>query len=433
MFLIYLRNSDAMEPPEIEYLYNLRRFGMKLDLSIMRSFAEMRGNPQNNFKSVHIAGTNGKGSVSAAIYSILRRNYHVGLYTSPHILRYSERIVVDDREIEEDYIINFIREVKPIIEELAKENRNPTFFEVTTMLAFEYFSRMGVDFGVLEVGLGGRLDATNIVVPEISAIVTIDLDHTHILGNTIEDIAREKAGIIKDGIPVVVGEKRNEATKVIREIAQKRKAPYHNVWKEMEVDDIHVNLEGTKFHVWSPLREYRVHVPLIGRHQITNMLVAIRIAEILGENYSISVRDIEHGLKNTQWKGRFQVKIKDPLIIFDGAHNPSGARALIQTVKDLKIDEPTFLFSMLSDKNIDEFLKIISMHGKRILLTEINYKKRRTLLEDLEKIARKYFIEVVSFRNACDALKYALDNEERVIATGSIYLLGELERCLMSL
>ncbi len=422
-----------MEPDEIQYLYNLRRFGMKLDLSIMHSLAQMRGNPQNNFKSVHIAGTNGKGSVAAAIYSILRRNYSVGLYTSPHIVRYSERIVVDDNEIEERYIVNFVRELKPLIEELAKENRNPTFFEVTTMLAFEYFSKKNVDFAVLEVGLGGRLDATNIVTPEISAIVTIDLDHTHILGDTLGDIAREKAGIIKPQVPVVVGEKKYEAVRVIRDIAEKRGAAYHNVWEEISVSDISVDLNGTEFKVFSPLRKYKISIPLVGRHQLTNMLVAIRMAEILSENYSISAKDIEEGLKNIKWKDRFQVKLSEPLLIFDGAHNPSAARALVNTIKDVGIEEPTFLFSILSDKNMDEFLKILSSVSGRIIVAEIDYERRRADLKDIGKCAKRHFKEVVSFKSSCDALKYALENEEKIIATGSIYLLGELEKCLMSL
>lgn len=422
-----------MEREEIEYIYNLRRFGMKLDLSIMREFAEIRGNPQDKFKSVHIAGTNGKGSVASAIYSILRKNYSVGIYTSPHLVRYSERIIVNDREISEDYIARFVREVKPIIEELAKENRNPTFFEVSTMLAFEYFSYMSVDFAVLEVGLGGRLDATNIVMPEITSIVTIDLDHTHILGDTIRDIAREKAGIIKPNVPIVIGENKKDAIEEIKRIAELRNAPYHNIWDEMEFEDVHIDLNGLRFKAHTPISTYNIETPLPGKHQITNMLVAIRIAELLQENYSISHSDIEDGIKNIKWKDRFQVKRRRPLLIFDSAHNPSAARALVSTIKDVGIEEPTFLFSILSDKNIDEFLKEISKVSKKIIVTEIDYERRRTELEDIVEHAKKYFSKVIPIKNSCDALKYAMENEKKIIATGSIYLLGELEKCLMSL
>ncbi len=422
-----------MEREEIEYIYNLRRFGMKLDLSVMQSLADIRGNPQNDFKSVHIAGTNGKGSVASAIYSILRRKYSVGIYTSPHLVRFSERIIVNNEEIDEEYITKYVREIKPIVEELAKENRNPTFFEVTTMLAFEYFSFKNVDFGVIEVGLGGRLDATNIITPEITGIVTIDLDHTHILGNTIEDIAREKAGIIKKGIPVVVGERKNEATRVIKEIAEKREAPYHNIWDETKFENINIDLNRLKFEAYTPKDVYKIVTPLTGRHQITNMLVAIRMAEILGENYNISHANIEMGIKNIKWKDRFQVKTRDPLLIFDSAHNPSAARVLVSTLKDLNIERPTFLFSMLSDKNIDDFLKEISKISEKIVVTEIGYERRRTALKDIERYAKKYFPTVISFKNSCDALKYTLKNERKIIATGSIYLLGELEKCLMSL
>ena len=422
-----------MEREEIEYIYNLRRFGMKLDLSIMREFAEIRGNPQDNFKSVHIAGTNGKGSVASAIYSILRRIYNVGIYTSPHLVRYSERIIVNDEEISEDYIARFVQEVKPIIKELAKENRNPTFFEVSTMLAFEYFASMNVDFAVLEVGLGGRLDATNIVTPEITSIVTIDLDHTHILGDTIRDIAREKAGIIKPNVPVVVGERKKDAVKEIKRIANLRNAPYHNIWEETEFEDIRIDLNGLRFKAHTPISSYNISTPLPGKHQITNMLVAIRMAELLQENYTISHSDIEEGIKNIRWKDRFQVKRREPLLIFDSAHNPSAAKALVSTIKDVGIKEPTFLFSILSDKNIDGFLEEIAKVSKKIIVTEIGYERRRTELKDIEMHAKKYFPQVVSIKNSCDALKYAIENEKRIIATGSIYLLGELEKCLMSL
>ncbi len=422
-----------MEREEIEYIYNLRRFGMKLDLSIMREFAEIRGNPQDNFKSVHIAGTNGKGSVASAIYSILRRNYNVGIYTSPHLVRYSERIIVNDKEISEDYIAKFVREVKPIIEKLAKENRNPTFFEVSTMLAFEYFSFMHVDFAVLEVGLGGRLDATNIVMPEITSIVTIDLDHTHILGDTIRDIAREKAGIIKPNVPIVVGENKKDAIEEIKRIAELRNAPYHNIWDETEFDDVHIDLNGLKFKAHTPISSYSIETPLPGRHQIINMLVAIRMAELLQENYTISHSDIEEGIKKIRWKDRFQVKRREPLLIFDSAHNPSAAKALVNTIKDVGIEEPTFLFSILSDKSIDGFLEEISKVSSKIIVTEIDYERRRTELKDIEAHAKNYFSKVISIKNSCDALKYAMKNEKKIIATGSIYLLGELEKCLMSL
>lgn len=419
-----------MEPPEIEYIYNLRRFGMKMDLSVMRELARELGEPQNYFKSVHVTGTNGKGSVCAFVYSILKRKYSTALYTSPHISRYTERIVVDDEEIPLDYVINFIREWKEKIEKLAKENRNPTFFEVTTALAFKYFRDMNVDFAVVEVGLGGRLDATNIIIPEVAGIVTVDLEHTKTLGNTIEDIAREKAGIIKPNVPVVVGERKINANRIIREIAERKHAPYHNIHEEFKFEDVKISIEGLNFKTLSPVREYKIQIPLTGMHQLTNAAVALRIAELLEENYSITKRDIEEGLKNAKWKGRFEIKRRDPLLIFDSAHNPSAMERLVETIKVLKIKNPLFLFSMLSDKDMDSVLKKIGEVSDRIIVTEISYEKRRASLEDIARVAHKYFSEVRKIRDPCEALNYCIERGENTIATGSIYLLGDLEKCM---
>ncbi len=419
-----------MEVEEIEYLYGLRRFGMKMDLSVMRSFSEMRGRPQDRFRSVHIAGTNGKGSVAMMMYRILREKYSVGLYTSPHLVSFTERIIVDDEEIPLDFVVNYVREMRPLIEELARENRNPTFFEVTTMMAFEYFSARNVDFAVLEVGLGGRLDATNVVVPEVSVITSIDYDHTHILGDTLTKIAREKAGIIKAGVPVVVGRMEDEPREEIRRIAEERGAPFHYVPNEVKILNVDMDLNGIRMGVRTPVREYSIETPMLGEYQIENIITAIRVAELLGERYGIGKEEIERGLKKARWKDRFEVKMKKPLLIFDSAHNHSAARYLVRTVERLGIEGSTFLFSMVSDKNLDGFLKEISKVSRRIVVSEMSYQKRKSTVEELGSAARKYFEEVIEISDPCEALNYVLEREKVIIATGSIYFLGDLEKCL---
>ena len=416
----------------MEYLYNLRRFGMKMDLSIMRRFMEELGNPHEGINYAHIAGTNGKGSVCSMLYSIMKRNYRCGLYTSPHIERFNERIVVDDKEIEDSYIVNFVRNYRRIIEKLAREERNPTFFEVTTAMAFKFFKESKVDFSIMEVGLGGRLDATNIINPEITAIVTIDKEHTKILGNKIEEIAREKAGIIKEKVPVVVGERKKEALKIIKKEAMKKNAEYYNVNDEFEVEDFEMDLNGIRFRAKSNLREYRIKNHLTGNYQIVNTLIAIKMAEILGENYRITGNDIEEGIERNVWRDRFELKMREPLLIFDSSHNPAGMREIVDTIKRLNLQPVTFLFSVLSDKDLESIFKILKNVSKRIILTEIDY-KRKTPLAELEAHAKKYFSWIKSIKNSCDALKFAIENEERIVVTGSIYLLGELELCLRSL
>ncbi len=421
-----------MESPEIEYLYNLRRFGMKLDLSIMREFIGYVGNPHESLRFAHIGGTNGKGSVSYFLYSIMKRRYSTALYTSPHVERYNERIIVDDREIEDSYIKEFVHKYRDKIDMLAKSKRNPTFFEVTTALALKYFKDKMVDFVVFEVGLGGRLDATNIVMPDITAIVTVDKDHTKVLGKRIRSIAREKAGIIKPKVPVVVGEVKKNATGYIKKVAERKGAPYHNVNEECSFSDVSMSMDGMNFVAKTPLNEYKIKSKMVGFHQIKNILVALRMAELLSENYTITKGDIEDGISAAKWRDRFEVKRFKPLLIFDSAHNPAGAKALADTITNLGIKGPTLLFSMLKDKDIKKYLHIMKKVSEKIIITEIDY-HRKMPLKTIEKYARRYFREVIVLKNSCDALRYALRNEEKIVACGSIYLMGELEKCLRSL
>ncbi len=418
-----------MEVEEIEYIYNLRRFGMKLDLEIMKDFAALMGNPQEGMHFAHVAGTNGKGSTASFLYSIMKRKYRTGIYTSPHILRYNERMVVNDEEISDEYIINFVRKYRPIIEELAKEMRNPTFFEVTTALALKYFKERNVEFAVMEVGLGGRLDATNIISPDITAITSIDKEHTNVLGKTIEKIAKEKAGIIKPGVPVIVGEHKKKATREIKKIAEMRGAEYHNINEECSYRDLKMNLEGLQFILETPVNEYKIKTKMIGKHQIKNVMVTVRMAELLSENYSIKKGDIEEGIREAKWRDRFEIKREKPLLIFDASHNPAGARVLRDTLRSLNLRDITLLFSMLEDKDIDSYLRKFRGLVDKVIVTEINYYRKRKG-EQIKESAEKYFDNVILIKNPCEALSYALKNEKKILATGSIYLLGELEACL---
>ena len=417
-----------MEPKEIEYLYNLRRFGMKMDLSIMREFIAIMDNPHESLRFAHIAGTNGKGSVSSFLYSIMKRRYTVGLYTSPHLVRFNERIVVNDVEIDDAYIVSFVSKYRPIIDSLAHEMRNPTFFEVTTAMALKYFFDKNVDFAVLEVGLGGRLDATNIVSPDVSAITSIDIEHTKVLGSTLPKIAREKAGIIKRNVPVVVGEHKKIATNVIKKIAEHRNAPYHNVNDECHYSDFQMNLNGMRFTLFTPLREYNIHTNMLGTHQIRNIMTAVRMAELLSENYTIKKSDIECGISDALWRARFEIVRREPLIIFDAAHNPAGARVLSNTIRALGIRHSTLLFSMLADKDIGEYLKKFRGVVDEIIVTEIPY-YRKMPMATLKSAAESLFSRVIAVQNPCEALHLAM-KRSTVVATGSIYLLGELYKCL---
>jgi dihydrofolate synthase/folylpolyglutamate synthase len=422
------------EKPEISFLYSLTYDARRESLDIMRELLMYLGNPHlSDVKYVHVTGTNGKGSVCSSVYSVLRRKYRTGLYVSPHVYKFNERITVNDEQIEDSYVINFIRGFIPVIERLGKESKRPSFFEVTTSLAFEYFMKSGCRVAVIEVGLGGRLDPTNVINPLVSAITSIDLEHTQVLGNTIESIAYEKAGIIKPGVPVVTGALDIRALRVIEEVARSREAKLYNAPSEYKTSEISLKLDGTSFKVLGKNDEYKINFPLVGRHQVNNALVALKILELLRSHFPLEKSDIESGLAEVKLPGRFEVKLKKPLVIFDIAHNPAAARALADTVSELGLEGVTFLFSALRDKDLDGILNNLSRVSADIIVTEIGYGARRAPLEEIERCARKYFKNVKAIRKSHEALQYALEKSDMLIATGSAYLLRELEIYLQSI
>ena len=416
------------EAPEISFLYGLTYEGRRENLGIMHELLMYLNNPHlSGVKYVHITGTNGKGSVCSAVYSVLKRKYRAGLYVSPHVYRFNERITVNDKQIEDEYIINFIRGFMSIIEKLKKKSKRPSFFEVVTSLAFEYFARSGCEIAVIEVGLGGRLDPTNVINPLVSAITSIDLEHTQILGNTIESIAYEKAGIIKPGVPVVVGALDLRALQVIEEVVRSRGAKLYVAPSEYEVSDVTLRLDGVGFRVLGKDCEYKINFPLVGRHQVNNVLIALKILELLKDHFPLEKNDIELGLAEVKLPGRFEVKLRKPLVIFDIAHNPAAARALADTISELGLENVTFLFSALSDKDLEGILSNLSRVSTDIIVTEIGYEMRKAPLEEIERCARKYFKNVKAVKDSNDALQYALEKSDTLVATGSAYLLRELE------
>ncbi|MGC8672701.1 MAG: bifunctional folylpolyglutamate synthase/dihydrofolate synthase [Thermoplasmata archaeon] len=410
--------GDLME--EIEYLYSLSRFGVKLGLDVMIDFSNRIGNPQNCFKSLHITGTNGKGSTSTMLYAIIKKKYRSGLYTSPHIERFNERIIALDREIEDIYMAEWVRGKKPIIEEMGKEGNQPTFFEVTTAMAFDYFRSKNVQVAVIEVGLGGRLDATNIIKSSVSGIVTISLEHTDRLGNTLSQIAFEKGGIIKRNTPVVVGESKDEPLKVLEKIAMEKNAPFYNINEIYKISNVEIDLEGTKFIANKDDKIYDVRIPLIGRHQIKNALVAITMAEIF--NPELDYRNIS----DVHFPGRFEIKSRKPLIITDAAHNPEAAESLVKTIKELFRKKPLVVATQLRDKNSIEFFKIIGQITDYIIVTEVKDERRKDA-ELLAQEAKMFIKDVEVQRDSSKAFEIALEKSDFVLITGSLYLLGEFE------
>ncbi len=290
----------------LDYLYNLKREGIKMDLKATMDFASHLGNPQNKFKVVHIAGTNGKGSIASFIYNILRQKYKTGMYTSPHLLDFNERIMLGLDPIPDSYIIDFVKSNRYYIEELAAQYRNPTFFETTTVMAFKYFADNNADYAAIEVGLGGRLDSTNIVDPEVSIIAQIGYEHYQRLGCSLTSIAHEKGGIIKKGKPVVLLDDKPEVVAEIRKIADVRNSRLVKISDYCSVKNLKYNLDGMAFTLKTPVEEYNIKTTNLGLFQIGNISSAVASMELLPQG-SPGKNIIEKGIMESRWPSRFEV------------------------------------------------------------------------------------------------------------------------------
>jgi len=325
----------------LAHLYGLRRLGIKVGLEHTNELLRRCGSPHRGLKTIHIAGTNGKGSTAAMIHSILRESgLKVGLYTSPHLIRFNERIRINGLPISDEYIIEFMAQFNGVIDKVEA-----TFFEATTVLALHYFSNEEVDVAVIETGLGGRLDSTNVIDPELTIITSIDLDHQHILGETLIDVAAEKAGIIKKQKPVLVCSQKPEVMDVIRKKAKESNSPflYSNDPKKIIIDRHSTGFE---------LDNKQYFVPLIGAHQAINAGLAIRA--VMHYCPEMKKTEIQSGLSNTKWLGRFQPLIKKLPIYYDVAHNPGGIRTIRASLDTLNSKVTNGIMVLKNDKHVDQ-------------------------------------------------------------------------------
>jgi dihydrofolate synthase/folylpolyglutamate synthase len=405
---------------------NLRYSPEKFNLSRMNRFLELIGNPHKNYAIIHVAGTKGKGSICAMITSILSHSgYTTGFYSSPHMTDFNERIRIGNRLIPHKEIAAYVEELKPFISQVDQI----TTFEITTGLAFKYFSDQKVDFAVIEVGLGGRFDATNVVTPMVSVISAISFDHTRILGNTLSKIACEKAGIIKNNIPVVVSRQKNSALRMIQKIALERNAPLIDASKSIRVISGRKTLEDQEFMINDDLSYIGwIRLPLIGDHQLDNARTTFAVVnELQEQGVKISTTAIKHGFEQVDWPGRLEILQKNPLVIIDGAHNPDSFRNLTKTIKDyLPERKVIFVLGVSEDKNIRTMIRII----KPVIDTLIITKSTHPRAMEPEKI--RELAEIIGIPSMCvekveDARKKAesFSNENSVIiAAGSIFIAG---------
>ena len=339
----------------------------KPDLGNIVELLDFLGNPQNKFKTVHVAGTNGKGTVSHTLASIFQEcGYKTGLYTSPHLLDYRERIRINGQMIPEQNVIDFIGDNKEKFEAMEL-----SFFEMATGMAFDYFAKEKVDIAIIEVGLGGRLDSTNVIKPELSVITNISLDHVHMLGNTLEEIAFEKAGIIKPNTPVVIGETQPETKDVFIKKAKECNAPIYFADQIVDCDKIHIeSLDYQKFDIWKDNELYieAVEFPLLGYYQKKNLATMICAIEILKDKFKIEKKDIVSGLefvvKNTNLMGRWQILSRQPLVIADTGHNVGGVKEIVMQLSDMTFRKLHFVLGCVNDKDIDGILHLLPHYAE---------------------------------------------------------------------
>lgn len=417
----------------LEFMFNslpmYQRIGKaayKADLENTLALDKYFNSPHCSFKSIHVAGTNGKGSVSHSIASILQEaGYKTGLYTSPHLIDFRERIKIDGNKISKDFICDFINTNNNIIKELT-----PSFFEMSVALAFQYFKFSMVDIAVIEVGMGGRLDSTNIINPLLSIITNIGYDHTQFLGDTLEKIALEKAGIIKFDTPILIGETQKETKKIFNEIANKSNAPIYfadDVIKVKEIDE-----KKGLFCIKENGSEYKLSFDLTGKYQEKNLATILEAIKILiNKDLKIKESNIKQGLsnvkKNTGLRGRWEILNNKPLIICDTGHNKEGLSYVIPQILSQNYERLHIILGFVNDKNIADVLKLFPKNAK-YYFTQANI-PRAMASEILAKEAEKYDLYGDVYLSVEDAYKEALTRsspEDMIFIGGSTFVVGDL-------
>jgi dihydrofolate synthase/folylpolyglutamate synthase len=421
------------ETEYLNFLFSSHRLGVKLGLERISFILEKLGHPENSFESIHVAGTNGKGSTSAILHQILREyGFKVGLYTSPHMKRFTERIKINSDEINDRELIKEIKKIKKVIDEKRKKDPDfmPTFFEFAVAIAYSYFARKKVDFAVIETGLGGRLDATNVLNPRVVVVTNVSVEHTEFLGKTIEKIALEKAGTIKPNSIVVTGEKKANVLKVIRDKARKENAKVFNSNKLCKVTNYCFGLEKQKFDVEVDGIKIRdVELSLAGKFQLMNVCTALLAFKKLGLKFNKT--KIKKALKKVFVRGRFQVIKKKPLVVFDAGHNPACFNEIKKTVLLMKkqrlFERLVLLIGLSSDKDAEKISKIIFPLANQIVISRAKY--RGMDIKKMASFADRFRKPYIGFHDAQEAFNFALNEtgkKDFLLVTGSIFFLGEL-------
>ncbi len=403
----------------------------KADLNNTLELDKYFSHPHRNFKSIHVAGTNGKGSVSHMLASVLQESgYKVGLYTSPHLKDFRERIRINGEMVSEDFVVKFIEDHKLKFEEI-----HPSFFEMTVAMAFDYFAKENIDIAVVEVGMGGRLDSTNIIQPDLSIITNIGFDHTAFLGNSLSDIAGEKAGIIKNKIPVVIGETNKETQPVFDSKAKEMKSPIYFADQYYQADYSMLTMDSKQsFNIKKDGKSIYndLKLDLLGSYQKKNLFTVLQSLTILKDlNYSISYESMYAGLKNvsknTGLRGRWDILENNPMLVCDTAHNKEGLTYVIEQIKQTAYENLHMVFGVVDDKNIDAILGLLPKDA-HYYFTKANIP--RALDQNILKSkAEKYNLMGDDFKDVASALRNAKKNagfNDLIFIGGSTFVVAEV-------
>ncbi len=434
----------------LAWIHSTARFGSKPGLHRTSTLLNLLGNPEKEPEYIHVAGTNGKGSVTAMTASILRAaGYRTGMYISPYLEDFRERMTINGKLISEKSLIDLVNQVRPRVEQMVEMGEeHPTEFEIITAMAFLYFAGENCDFVSLEVGLGGRFDATNVVEPAVSIITTISFDHTDRLGNTLAEIAFEKSGIIKQGVPVVTGVVEDESFGVISSVAGKLNAPLYQVKQGLNQtsakaqqistcaswNQVSSSIYGQVIDVAGPGFCHRnLKVPLLGKYQQQNAAVAVTAVEAARKHTSrkpiyAGPESIRAGLAATRWPGRFEIMSKGPAIILDVAHNPEGIRALSQAVESVSRNKLICVYGILADKPYRESTAFIAPQCDEIILTKPDSPRSlepAILAEEARKHTQNVTVEPDP-RRAFDLALEKAGPDDVILSCGSLYLIGPL-------
>lgn len=412
----------------LDHIYRKYSGNVKLELDRMVHVLEEMGSPQEKLKGFHVAGTNGKGSVCATLEALaLGLGHHTGLNTSPHLIDYSERFRIDGKDLPFEQILAAFHEYEPIFEKW-----DASFFEITTAIAFAIFAKAEVQTAVIEVGLGGRLDATNLWIPDVTAITTIGLDHIKTLGGTLELIAAEKAGIIKPGLPLVLGDIEASPLSVIMAVAKQQGAPVYLYGTDYMVSNRELTPEGLVFdYEFGDIRYHALHTNLLGQHQATNVSTALTTFLLYLKKLGLQANEerIRASLQRINWRGRMQLVRTKPTVIVDGAHNVQGITALVESLARMYPGvKPRFILSILADKNYSEMIRLICEHAALIYIAQNESDRAATIEEQAREVSlhKTPFKLVPSVKDAYELAVSESEENELIIGGGSLYTVGEI-------